>query len=156
MRFHILAGYTACREASCIVHPGGRTIEAPTGEAVELHLAPRYLVSTLAIVSAPNGATPTIDGERVTFNQPGLYGIEVRMGEARQVLTLAVFPSTALASPRLSHVVHGPDRGVERSMLARRLILRSLAAEISAGDLAALTDGVPLPPYTDLRAHGAE
>ena len=118
--------------------------EILVGERVVLSLVPSYLPCTLDVTSAPDGAAPVVDGAALIVDRSGAYAVTVRMGTAEVSVRLVAFPAEAMSSPRLA--VIGPGGGTsdtERSMLGRRLILRSLAQHGPPAE--GLTAAQPLP-----------
>lgn len=132
-------------------------LEAFVGEAVAVFVVEWPLPSTIEVASKPEGATPTVDGENFTADQPGVYRILIRCGTQTGHIELVAVPCELLDDPALAQC-RGPDAHLQRPTRDRRLIVRSLVRDphaLAPAALQALTPAAPLPSNVDLRIFGA-
>jgi hypothetical protein len=142
----------------------GGTLEVMVGEKAIVTLTPRYLKCAVTVLGKPAESTPAVDGEDFTADRPGVYLLEVAMGEARGQVRLVAFHREALEHPRLG----GPQSsGAQWAALPgsfgpashegtnrARMILRSFAIS-GPVDLIAKTTATDPLPHVPLQQYGA-
>jgi hypothetical protein len=134
----------------------GDCVEAFTGEGVKLRVAHQALPTSIELLAAPAGASPTIEGSVLTPDVSGIFRVRLRCGELVGDLELRTLRSEALENFQLVTVRRGPDRGQVRTMRERRLVCRALIRDTDAARLLdACSPASPLPAGINLQLFGA-
>ncbi len=130
--------------------------EILVGERVRFALVPSYLPCSIAVTTAPAGATPLVDGDALIVDRPGAYAVTLRMGTASKVSRAVAFPREALDDPRLVNIRPGSGScETVRTPTQRRLVLRSMVrCPDLAGRFEGLTPECPLPLGLNVALYG--